>query len=100
MTNMTSAEAGGQGAPMMSGPAAKDIPAGIADWLSLAASPSFAIMALVTSVIGDAAPDLLCSSAHMSPLGGMVPMYLLMSAFHLAPWLKLIARVTSRPARQ
>jgi hypothetical protein len=25
-----------------------------------------------------------------SPLSGMVPMYLLMSAFHLAPWLKLI----------
>jgi len=24
-------------------------------------------------------------------LGGMVPMYLLMSAFHSAPWLKLIA---------
>jgi hypothetical protein len=23
-------------------------------------------------------------------LSGMVPMYLLMSAFHLAPWLKLI----------
>jgi hypothetical protein len=25
------------------------------------------------------------------PLAGMVPMYLLMSAFHLTPWLKLIA---------
>jgi hypothetical protein len=30
--------------------------------------------------------------AGASPLGGMVPMYLLMSAFHLAPWLKLISR--------
>jgi hypothetical protein len=27
-----------------------------------------------------------------SPLGGMVTMYLLMSAFHAAPWLDLIAR--------
>jgi hypothetical protein len=27
-----------------------------------------------------------------SPLGGMVPMYLLMSAFHAGPWLKLISR--------
>jgi hypothetical protein len=27
----------------------------------------------------------------VSPVGGMVPMYLLMSVFHSAPWLKLIA---------
>ena len=47
-------------------------------------------MALVTGLLGDGDP--LCSSAHMSSLGGMAPMYLLMSAFHLAPWLKLIAR--------
>jgi hypothetical protein len=73
--------------------------AGIADWLSLTAAPSFMIMALLTGLLGDGAPDLLCSSAHMSPLGGMVPMYLLMSAFHLAPWLRLVAR-HSRPARQ
>jgi hypothetical protein len=30
-------------------------------------------------------------AADASPLIGMVPMYLLMSAFHLAPWLKLIS---------
>ena len=29
--------------------------------------------------------------ARASPLSGMVPMYLLMSAFHSAPWLKLIS---------
>jgi hypothetical protein len=35
-------------------------------------------------------PSMLCSAAHdASPLSGMVQMYLLMSAFHLAPWLKL-----------
>jgi hypothetical protein len=66
------------------------------DWLGLAASPSFAIMALVTGLLGDGTPDLLCSSAHMSSLGGMVPMYLLMSAFHLAPWLKLVSRRSAR----
>ena len=33
---------------------------------------------------------MLCSAAHGAPLDGMVPMYLLMSAFHSAPWLKLI----------
>jgi hypothetical protein len=60
------------------------------DWLSLAAAPTFATMALLTGVLGQ--PDLLCSSAlGASPLSGMVPMYGLMSAFHLAPWLKLIS---------
>ena len=62
---------------------------GAADWLYLAAAPTFAIMALLTSVLGSGLPEALCSSA--SPLSGMVPMYLLMSAFHLAPWLKLIS---------
>jgi len=60
-------------------------------WLSLAAAPTFAIMALVTGALGGGPSDALCSIAGMSPLGGMMPMYLLMSAFHLAPWLKLIA---------
>jgi hypothetical protein len=49
-------------------------------------------LALLTGILGGGAPDMLCSSAHgASPLSGMVPMYVLMSAFHLAPWLKLIA---------
>jgi hypothetical protein len=63
---------------------------GAADWLCLAAAPTFAIMALLTG-LGGGAPDMLCAAAQdMSPLNGMVPMYLLMSAFHSAPWLKLI----------
>jgi hypothetical protein len=65
---------------------------GIAKWLSLAATPTFAIMALLTGVLGGGRPDVLCSAAHdASPLTGMVPMYLLMSAFHSAPWLKLVS---------
>jgi hypothetical protein len=65
---------------------------GVADWLGLAAAPTFAIMALLTSVLGGGPADMLCSAAHeASPLSGMVPMYLLMSAFHSAPWLKLIS---------
>jgi hypothetical protein len=64
---------------------------GAADWLCLAAAPTFAIMALLTGVVGGGAEDMLCSAAHASPLSGMVPMYLLMSAFHSAPWLKLIS---------
>jgi hypothetical protein len=65
---------------------------GAADSLSLAAAPTFAIMALLASVPGGSPADVLCSPAHASPLGGMVPMYLLMSAFHLAPWLRLMAK--------
>jgi hypothetical protein len=65
-------------------------PLGMAGWLHLAATPTFAVMALVTGVSGGEA-DVLCSAAGMSPLGGMVPMYLLMSVFHAAPWLRLIA---------
>ena len=60
-----------------------------ADGLALAASPTFAIMALLTGILGGG-PEMLCSAAHVSPLSGMVTMYLLMTAFHAAPWLKLI----------
>jgi hypothetical protein len=63
---------------------------GASDWLSLAAAPTFAIMALLTGVFGGT-PDVLCAAMQgTSPLSGMVPMYLLMTAFHLGPWLKLI----------
>jgi hypothetical protein len=65
---------------------------GAAGWLSLAAAPTFALMALLTDVLGGGPPAMLCSAApDASPLSGMVPMYLLMSAFHLAPWLKLVS---------
>jgi hypothetical protein len=47
-------------------------------------------MALLTGVLGDP-PAMLCSAAPPSPLSGMATMYLLMSAFHSAPWLKKIA---------
>jgi hypothetical protein len=60
--------------------------------LSLAAAPTFAVMALLTGVSGGGMPDILCSAAQgASPLSGMALMYLLMSAFHLAPWLKLVS---------
>jgi hypothetical protein len=66
-----------------------------ANGLHLAAAPTFAIMALLTCVLGDASP--MCGVA--SPLSGMVPMYLLMSAFHLPPWLKLIGSWRGRPTQ-
>ena len=70
---------------------------GAADWLRLAASPTFAIMALLTSASGGAADMMMRSAAHgVSPLSGMAPMYALMSAFHSAPWLRLISGLRSR----
>ena len=66
---------------------------GVAKWLSLAATPTFAGIALLTAIPGREAPDMLCATAHGVPfLSGMVPMYLLMSVFHLVPWLKLTSR--------
>jgi hypothetical protein len=66
---------------------------GAADWLGLAAAPIFAIMALLTGVLGGGQMAMMCSTApDASPLGGMAAMYLLMSAFHLTPWLRLISR--------
>jgi hypothetical protein len=65
---------------------------GAAGWLSLAAAPTFATMALLTAVLDGGAPDVLCSAMqHASPLSGMMPMYVLMSALHVAPWLQLMS---------
>src|SRR5258708_22902759 len=65
---------------------------GAADWVGLAAAPTFAIMALLTGVLGGGKMAMICGTAQApSSIGGMVPMYLLMSGFHSAPWLKLIA---------
>jgi hypothetical protein len=66
---------------------------GAADWLGLAAAPTFTIMALLTRALGGGPSDMLCSTTQgTSPLDGMVLMYMLMSVFHLAPWLKLVSR--------
>lgn len=63
----------------------------LARWLGLAATPTFAIMAVLTAVLGGGPAEMLCSTGHGLSPGGMVPMYLLMSAFHSAAWLRLIS---------
>ncbi|HLH96558.1 MAG TPA: hypothetical protein VKW08_15710 [Xanthobacteraceae bacterium] len=64
--------------------------------LAFAAAPTFAVMALLTA-LGGGQMDMLCSAAHSaSPLNGMAPMYVLMTAFHSAPWLRLICRLARR----
>src|SRR5690348_1399010 len=64
----------------------------MAKWLHFAASPTFTAMALLTVVFDTGAPGVLCSAGSGVMLSGMAPMYLLMAAFHLGPWLKLISR--------
>jgi hypothetical protein len=73
--------------------------AGTSNFLHLAAAPTFAIMVLLTAVVGGP-KDALCSTMHdASPLTGMVAMYVLMSIFHSRPWLKLIFGGRNRHAR-
>jgi hypothetical protein len=62
---------------------------GAADWLHLAATPTFAIMALLIGLLGGGSMGG-SMSTHASPLNGMVLMYWLMTVFHLPPWLRLI----------
>ena len=62
-----------------------------ADWLGLAAAPAFAMMALMTGAFGGGMDPLCSATPFGSLVSGMVPMYLMMSAVHSAPWLRLIA---------
>lgn len=65
--------------------------------LCYGASPVFALMALVTA--GDASTAMPgMSDPGALPISGMTVMYLLMSLFHLPPWLKL-ASTLGRAAR-
>ena len=64
---------------------------GVVRWLGLAAAPTFAAMALVSAMHGSGSFDAFCSATHGGlSLTGMTPMYVLMSLFHAAPWLRLI----------
>jgi hypothetical protein len=57
-----------------------DAALGPADWLALAAAPTFAIMALLVG-----------ASSEASRMSGMVVMYVLMAIFEAVPWLKLVS---------
>jgi hypothetical protein len=79
----------GAGSGKLSAPGLADLLAGL---LSLAAAPAFAVMAAVTWHAGESPMDMLCAGIHHgSFLGGMAPMYALMSVFHLPRWLKLFS---------
>lgn len=69
------------------GEAAKDL----AGWLTFAAAPTFAIVALMTALRPEGLIVTHGSTGHGgSLLGGMVFMYALMSTFHSSHWLNLI----------
>lgn len=63
----------------------------VAEGLALGATPTFAVMGLATAVAGDVPMEAFCGPAAARAHDGMVVMYLLMSAFHLGPWLKRAA---------
>jgi hypothetical protein len=90
---MSETATGGRGGDTGRPDAGAAPPLGVAAALSFAATPSFALMAVLTMAHDSSPAEILCSAAHgASPLGGMLPMYVLMSAFHSTPWLKLISR--------
>ena len=84
----------------LSGGATRRTPAALraAQGLAFLASPIFAFMAWIAAndvppmAHGSAGPSIL-------PVDGMTAMYLLMSLFHLPPWLKL-ASAAGRPSNR
>jgi hypothetical protein len=77
MTSMTRPSLGASG-----GGAGK-----LARRLGLAATPTFAAMALLSAMTGEA--NMICSASRSPlPFSDMVAMYLLMAVFHLSHWLK------------
>lgn len=70
---------------------------GAARWLSLAGTPVFAAMAVLTGVLESGNAGAICGPGQQPfALGGMTAMYLLMSAFHGGAWLKRLG--AGRPA--
>jgi hypothetical protein len=62
-----------------------------ASFLSLAAAPTFVVMALWLAVTRGPA-EMMCSSGGSAlSLNGMAAMYALMSVFHVSPWLTLLS---------
>lgn len=64
--------------------------------LGFAATPTFALMAWI-SAIGTPGMAMCSVALPLAPINDMALMYLLMSLFHLSPWLKLLSRRFAAP---
>jgi hypothetical protein len=62
-----------------------------ASLLSLAAAPTFVVMALWSAVAGGPTAMMCSSGGGVLSLNGMAAMYALMSVFHVSPWLTLLS---------
>lgn len=70
--------------------------ADVAGRLAYAASPAFALMAWI-SAVGSPGMTICSIASPLAPINEMTLMYLLMSFFHLPPWLKLVSRRLASP---
>ena len=70
-------------------------PAGL---LGLAATPVLAVMACI-SATGPSGMILCSAISAIAPVNDMALMYLVMSLFHLSPWLRLVSALWRRPGR-
>lgn len=67
----------------------------VAGLLGLAAAPTFALMAGISAV--NSPGMTMCTAASVFvPINDMALMYVLMSLFHLSPWMNLIAARSRR----
>lgn len=71
---------------------AADVPG----WLGFAAAPTFALMAGISSV-GAPGMSTCYAASPFVPINEMGLMYLLMSFFHLSPWLRFLSRRRAAP---
>jgi hypothetical protein len=62
-----------------------------ASLLSLAAAPTFVVMALWSAIAGGPAEMMCGSGGSTLSVNGMAAMYVLMSVFHVPPWLTLLS---------
>lgn len=70
----------------------------ITSTLAFAASPVFALMGAISATTPTM---MICSGAGAwMPISDMALMYLLMSGFHLSPWLGLLPRRTHQSPKQ